>query len=83
MNIVKHTSLLHVGASSGYMPNSRVAGSLGTTMSSFLRKRQAYFQSGCASLRSHQQWSVPLSPHPLHHRLSTEFLILAILTGVR
>jgi hypothetical protein len=34
-------------------------------------------------LQSHQQWrSVPLSPYPLQHLLSPEFLILAILTGV-
>ena len=49
-----------------------------------LRKRQTDFQSGCKSLQSYQQWrSVPLSPHPRQHLLSLEFLVLAILTGVR
>jgi hypothetical protein len=84
MNTVEHVSLLHVGASSGYMPRSGIAGSSGSTMSSFLRNHQTDFQSGCTSLQSHQQWrSVPLSPHPCQHLLSPEFLILAILTGVR
>jgi hypothetical protein len=43
MNIVEHVSLIHVGASSGYMPRSGVAGSLGNTMSSFLRNSQTDF----------------------------------------
>lgn len=65
MNIVEHVSFLPVGASSGYMPRRGIAGSSGSTMSSFLRNRQTDFQSGCTSLHSHQQWrSVPLSPHP-------------------
>jgi hypothetical protein len=34
-------------------------------------------------LQSHQQWSsVPLSPHPHQYLLTSEFLILAILTAV-
>jgi hypothetical protein len=66
------------------MPRRGVARSSGSTMSNFLRNRQTDFQSGCTSLQSHQQWrSVPLSPHPRQRLLSPEFLILAILTGVR
>jgi hypothetical protein len=84
MNIVEHVSLLQVGASSGYMPRSGIAGSSGSTMSNFLRNRQTDFQSGCTSLQSHQQWrSVPLSLYPHQHLLSPEFLILAILTSMR
>jgi hypothetical protein len=84
MNVVEHVSLLHVGASSGYMPRSGIAGSSGSTMSNFLRNCQTDFLNGCNSLQSHQQWrSVPLSPHPRQHLLSPELLILAILTDVR
>jgi hypothetical protein len=39
MNIVEHVSLLHVGASSGYMPRSGIAGYSGSTMPYFLRQR--------------------------------------------
>jgi hypothetical protein len=84
MNIVEHVYLLQVGESSVYMPRSGIAGSSGRTISKFLRNCQTDFQSGCTSLQSHQQWrSVPLLPHPPQHLLSPEFLILAILTGVR
>jgi hypothetical protein len=84
MNIVEHVSLLHFGASSGYMPRSGIAGSSGSTMSNFLRNGQTDFHGGCTSLQSHQQWrSGPLSPYPRQHLLSPEFLILAILIGVR
>jgi hypothetical protein len=80
MNIEDHVSLLHVGASFGYMPRSGIAGFSSRTMSNFLTD----FQRDCTNLQSQQQWrSVPLSPHPHQHLLSPEFLILAILTGVR
>jgi hypothetical protein len=84
MNIVEHVSFLPVGISSGYMLRRGIAGSSGSTMSSFLRNHETDFQSSCTSLQSYQQWKrVPLSPHPRQHLISPEFLILAILTGVR
>jgi hypothetical protein len=77
-------SLLHVEASSGYMPRSVIAGSSSSTISNFLRNCQTDFQSGCTRLQPHQQWrSVPLSPHPHQHLLPPEFWVLAILTGVK
>ena len=65
-------------------PGEIFVGSSGSIMSNFLRNLQTDFQSGCTSLQSHQQWrSVPLSPRPHQNLMSPEFLILAILTGVR
>jgi hypothetical protein len=43
MNIVEHVSFLTVGTSSGYMLRKGIAGSLGSTMSNFLRNRQTDF----------------------------------------
>ena len=84
MNIVEHVSLLQVGTSSGYIPRRGIAGSSSRTLSNFLKNHQTDFQSGCTSLQSNQQGrSVPLSPNPHHNVLSSEFFILAILTGVR
>jgi hypothetical protein len=53
MNIVEHVSLLQVGASSGYMPRSGIAGPSGNTVSNFLKNYQTAFQSGCSSLQTH------------------------------
>jgi hypothetical protein len=84
MNIVENVFFLPVGTSSGYMPRRGIVGSSGSNMSNFLRNRQTDFQRGCTSLQSHQLWrSVPLSPHPRQHLLPPDFLILAILTGVK
>ena len=50
MNIVEHVSLLHIGASSGYMPRSGISGSSGTTMSNFLSNHQTDFHSDFTNL---------------------------------
>jgi len=84
MKIMEHVFLLHVGASFGSTPRRGIAGSLGNATSNFLRNLQTDFQSGYTSLQFHQQWrSVPLSPHPHQHLLSSEIFILAFLTRVR
>ena len=83
MNTKVHLSLL-ILLSTVCMPNSGIAESDGSSISSILRNLHTVIHNGSTSLHAHKQCKrVPFSLHPCQHLLFIDFLIATILTGLR
>ena len=63
----------------GYIPSNGIAGSNGISISRSLKKCHTVFHNSWTNLHSHQQYKgIPISPYPLQHLWSPDFLMITI-----
>ena len=66
------------------LPSCGIAGSYGSFIISVLKNLHTVLHNGCIDVHSHQQCKkVSFSPHSLWHVLLVDFLMMAILPGMK
>ena len=83
MNIGMHVSFWSM-TFSGYMSRSGIKGPYGNSIFSFLKNFHTVLHSDCTNyISTNSVLGLSFFPHPLQHLLCVEFLMIAILTGVK